>query len=91
VSTDNNEWDLDSLKQDTSDVNPQVSIDQVFETARERLELLSQQQGEHSPTKDHIELAKRDLKIMELTEKLELATAIIDKQKATIARLKGDN
>lgn len=90
MSTDN-EWGLGDIVQDNSDVNPVASIDYVFERARDQLEQLSQQTGEHAPTKEAVEIAKGALRIMELTERLELATAIIDVQKATIARLKGDN
>ena len=89
MSTDNSsEWSLDSIKDDNSDVDPQVGVDHVFKIAREQLEILGQQQEEH---RDTIELAKKELRIMELTTKLDLASQIIDQQKATIARLKGDN
>lgn len=95
MSTDNNrEWSIDPISPDdpnNSDVDPQAGVDHVFEVAREQLEIISQQSGEHSPTRDAIKLAKKELRIMELTNKLELASQIIDQQKATIARLKGDN
>jgi len=95
VSTDNSrEWSIDPISSDdpNNSENPidqaNTLVDEVFTSAMEQL---SKIKAQHGMPEEANELAKKELRIMYLTEKLELATQIIDQQKATIARLKGDN
>ncbi len=89
MSTDN-EWNLDEIVSDSTNIPFEDSIKHVFSTARERLDELDNI-ADNPESKESIERARKDLQVLELLEKLDLATFIIDRQKAEIARLKGDN
>ena len=84
------EWSI----QDFAEANPvptnEEDITAIFEHAQDALKELELTSSK-AVVGDTIRVAQLELRIMELTEKLELATMIIDQQKAEISRLKGDN
>ena len=91
MSTDNtDEWSIQEFVEANPVPTDEEEIESIFKQAQDALK---EMESAHDTTAvgDTIKVASLELRIMQLTEKLELATMIIDQQKAEIARLKGDN
>ena len=89
MSTDKEEWRIEDFAGANPVPTEEEDITAIFEQAQDALSNLEMDYKEVAG--DTIRVAQLELRIMELTSKLDLASQIIDQQKATIARLKGDN